>query len=85
MSSPKLERSSGIVLPDGTIAEALYDPATQEAAFAVRLPDGSNEQVQTLKFGDRELVPNIDSMVANGSVLLPSQVGDFDSTEALVG
>ena len=83
MSNPKPERSSGLVLPDGTIAEALYDPTSGVSAFAVRRADGSIETVASLKLKDRELVPNIDSLVASGCVLLPSEVGHFESVEAL--
>jgi hypothetical protein len=68
------------VLDDGTLVELLYDPAKGATAFAVARPDGriSIEPYVELPTGER-LVPYSASntLIANGCVLLPSDIGDF--------
>lgn len=67
-------------LADRTLVELLYDPVRGETGLAVCTPDGATrvEQELVLPTGER-LVPysSDNSLIANGCVLLPAEIGDF--------
>lgn len=83
MIRPRPPDLSGTGLPDGTMVEPLYDPASGRTGFAVRYPDGHIEKVDRLAAGDSKTAPDIDSLVKSGCILLPSDVGSYSSEEAL--
>lgn len=74
------------VCQDGTLVEALYDPASPATRLAIRKPDGSILEAGEFGDGDERLVPYSprNNLLATGCVLLPSAVGDFEDKEDLV-
>lgn len=68
------------VCPDGTIVEAIYDPAAATTALAVCNPDGATsiETQLDLPTGER-LVPYSphNNLLTSRCVLLPEDVGEF--------
>ncbi len=68
------------VLEDGTLIELIYDPLASTTAFAIGRRDGTTaiEASITLPTGER-LVPYSpkNNLIANGCVLLPSDIGEM--------
>jgi len=73
------------LLADGTLLEALYDPATGTDALAIREPDGEIRTAKSFKLKNKVFVPVPDEMVRRGIVLLPSKVGELRDEDELLG
>lgn len=77
-------RASYVRLPDGTLAEQLWNPGTKFSGFAIRRPDGTIDVQPTLWDGSTEWVPDLDSLVEKGVVLLPSEPLSYNSEAELL-
>jgi len=76
----------GLVLSGPIIVETVYDPATRTARFAVKEPGKEPCYAESLKDkGGRVFRPLVDSMVHNGVVLLPSEIGPATDPPKLLG
>jgi hypothetical protein len=62
----------GKVLPDGTLLETVYDPATEEGRLLVVRPGDLPRTASTHTCNGTEYRPLIDASVKQGLVLLPS-------------
>src|SRR5580704_12922782 len=72
---------------DGTMVELLYNPIERTTALAVSRSDGSVSVEPFLDLAsDERLVPYAptNNLIATGSVLLPSAVGELLTKAALV-
>ncbi|HEY3814560.1 MAG TPA: hypothetical protein VGL66_15165 [Caulobacteraceae bacterium] len=75
------------VLADGRLVELLYDAQHGETALAVAEPGGAIERVQRLELANGStLTPYSadNTLIASGSVLLPSDVGDYTDKASLL-
>jgi len=75
------------VLPDGTIIELVYRPSTKSTALAIGRPDGSVSVVSAFTGPDGEqLTPYSarNNLIATECILLPSDVTEFGTKEALL-
>src|ERR1700761_6773686 len=84
INTPTVSRLS----PDGSLVELLYNPIERSTALAVSRSDGSVSVEPFLDLAsDERLVPYAptNNLIATGSVLFPSAVGDFQTKAALVG
>lgn len=78
--------SAGVALPDGRIAELIYDPVAKTTAFAVS--DGESVECRTeVDMGSGDVyVPTSphNNLVKHNVVALPSKAEDYESNETLV-
>ena len=74
-----------ISLPDGQIAETVYDPETQQTRFWVGNAAKRSEQ-NTVEYGGEVYAPIAASnnLVRHGVLLLPSTPLEYESTDTLV-
>lgn len=75
------------VFPDGTIIELIYQPDTKITALAVGRPDGSISVVAEFTGPDGERFGPYsarNNLIATECILLPSEVTEFGSKEALL-
>jgi len=65
-----------VILPDGRVAEQVYDPDADKVAFAVGGPDCGIKILECVEVGERIIEPvggcNGDAFVTSGAVQLPS-------------
>jgi hypothetical protein len=76
----------GLVASGPIIVETVYDPATRTVRFAVKEPGKEPYCAESLKDkGGRVFRPLVDSMVHDGVVLLPSEIGPAMDPSQLLG
>lgn len=78
---------AGAVLPDGTIADLIFDRNANRTAFAVSAPGGSPSISEglTLPTGEKlQSLPASNNLLQHGAVLLPDRHEDFGTVAELV-
>ncbi|MBT7776817.1 MAG: toprim domain-containing protein [Anaerolineae bacterium] len=69
----------------GWYLEYIYDPSTDEAAFAYRDPDGNKGKADHLDIGHYRYIPSPpDRIIRHGAVIFPSDLGELKSERELV-